>query len=201
MAKAVKTNHDGKAPRTQQQRRDATSAAVLESAMKLFGEKGYQHTSLEDIAQDCGTTIRPIYHYYKSKKKLFLAVAEAREDYLFQVLEGIEKDTQQPLPLSEYWRVFTQVCQEPGFRQTVLIDAPNILGRERWESSPIVEKAIDYFFTLYPNLTDQSRMLISRVLVAALIEAAMVLSESDGEGQPSFEELFAMFETITGIRS
>lgn len=189
-----------KSHRTQQERRDTTSSAVLASAIKLFGENGYQKTSLEDIAQDCGTTIRPIYHYFKNKKSLFQAVTENKEQYLLEMLESVEQDTQAPLPLTTYWQVFTQVCQEPGFRQIVLIDSPNFLGRERWLESPIVKKAIDYFYVLYPNLSEQSRMLMSRVFVAALIEAAMVLSESDGDDQLSFDELFAALERLTGIR-
>ena len=118
-----KSNITSKSPRTQQQRRDATSSAVLESAVALFGEKGYQKTSLEDIASHCGTTIRPIYHYYKNKKNLFLAVAELREQQLLEAFESIEEESQQPLPISDYWRIFAAMCKEPGFRQIVLLDA------------------------------------------------------------------------------
>lgn len=192
-----------KAQRTQQERRDATSNAVLQSAVKLFGERGYQKTSLEDIAADCGTTIRPIYHYYKNKKSLFLAVAEFREQQLLEVFENLEAEQGHegnPLPLTTYWQVFTQVCQEPGFRQIVLLDAPTILGRDRWLKSPIVLKAIDYFYDLYPSLGEQNRILVARVFVAALTEAALVLSEYESqEKQPSFTELLRIFEGLTGV--
>ena len=56
--------------RTQAQRREETQQAVLDSASRLFGEKGYAGTSLEEIAADCGLTIRPIYHYFGNKKAL-----------------------------------------------------------------------------------------------------------------------------------
>ncbi|MDX1696333.1 MAG: TetR/AcrR family transcriptional regulator, partial [Ketobacteraceae bacterium] len=98
----------GKPARTQKQRRETTSAAVLQSAIKLFGRQGYQNTSLEDIAADCGTTIRPIYHYYKNKKSLFLAVAEALESHLLEVLEALENQHADPLPVSAYWQAFTE---------------------------------------------------------------------------------------------
>lgn len=187
-----------KQPRTQQQRRDATSRAVLESATLLFGDKGYQNTSLEEIAQHSGNTIRPIYHYFKSKKNLFKHVAEAKETYLLKVFESMDAGGAEQLPIPVYWDAFTRVCKEPGFRQIVLIDAPNVLGKERWMESPIVAKAWDYFDNVYPQLNPTSRRLVSRVCVAGLIEAAMVLSESDNDGeQESFDELLKFYALIT----
>lgn len=58
--------------RTQQERRSATTQVVLENATNLFGSRGYQATSLEDIAEASGTTIRPVYHYFGNKLNLFL---------------------------------------------------------------------------------------------------------------------------------
>ncbi len=65
-----------KPKRTQAERREQSRNAVLESACRLFGDRGYANTSLEDIAADCNLTIRPIYHYFGSKKDLFSAVTE-----------------------------------------------------------------------------------------------------------------------------
>lgn len=202
MSKSGKQDKAAKPPRTQQERRDATSSAVLQSAIRLFGQRGYQNTSLEDIAADCGTTIRPIYHYYRNKKNLFLTATETLETQLLGVFEGMEAQQTGQMPVSAYWQAFTEVCQQEGFRQIVLLDAPNFLGRDRWLNSPIVNKAIDYFYALYPGLGEKSRMLVSRVFVAALTEAALVLSEYDGEEEPpSFAELMAIFESLTGVRA
>lgn len=187
--------------KTQQQRRDETSAAVLESACKLFGENGYQKTSLEDIAKDCGTTIRPIYHYYSNKKNLFLAVVEAKEAELFEAMLALEADAQveaNPVPVSVYWKTFMAFGRDAGFRQVVLVDSPAILGRERWAATPILHKAIDFFYGLYPVLQETSRQLIARMLVAALVEAAMVLSEAgEAEGEPAFDDIFALFDLMS----
>ena len=62
--------------RTQAERREESRQAVLDSACRLFGARGYAATSLEDIAADCGLTIRPIYHYFGNKLALFTAVNE-----------------------------------------------------------------------------------------------------------------------------
>ena len=73
--------------KTQAQRREESSKAVLESATRLFGEHGYADTSLEQIAEDCGLTIRPIYHYFGNKKALFAAVNDAMEARILEAMD------------------------------------------------------------------------------------------------------------------
>lgn len=186
-------------PRTQQQRRDGTSQAVLESACALFGARGYQDTALEDIAMDCGTTIRPIYHYFKSKKNLFLAVTEHMEQKLFESLQTVNARNNERASLLNYWEAFTSFGQDAAFRQIVLVDAPSILGRERWENSPVVTLAIDILCSLVPHLRPESRILVARMLVAALTEAALALSEpGNAEKERAFEEVSALIKTLLG---
>lgn len=185
--------------RTQQQRRDATSQAVLESACALFGSHGYQHTALEDIALDCGTTIRPIYHYFKSKKNLFLAVTEHMEQQLFESLKALQDRGMRPIAVGEYWETFTRFSHDAAFRQIVLVDAPNVLGRDRWDHSPVVALVIDIICPLFPQLQKSSQILIARMIVAALTEAALALSDpGNSEKERAFEEVSALIKQLTG---
>lgn len=48
---------------------------IINSAEKLFQEKKFEKTSIEDVAKDSGLTIRTIYRYFISKEDLFFAVA------------------------------------------------------------------------------------------------------------------------------
>lgn len=188
--------------RTQQQRRDATRQAVLESACVLFGARGFQGTSLEDIAMDCGTTIRPIYHYFKSKKNLFLAVTEHMEHTLFESLQVVNAGPDTSASLVNYWETFTTYGQDAAFRQIVLVDAPSILGRERWETSPVVKLAMDILCSQFPQLRQESRHLIARMLVAALTEAALALAEpGNAEKERAFEDVSVLIKTLMGFSS
>lgn len=189
-------------PRTQQQRRDTTRQAVLESACVLLGARGYQDTALEDIALDCGTTIRPIYHYFKSKKNLFLAVTEHKEQQLFESLQTVNAQSNAPASLLHYWETFISFSQDAAFRQIVLVDAPTVLGRERWESSPVVTLALDILRAQFPQLRQESRNLIARMLVAALTEAALALSEpGNTEKERAFEDVSALIKMLIGASS
>jgi AcrR family transcriptional regulator len=46
---------------------DAAKAKVADAAMKVFAEKGYQETTMDDIAKELGVTKGALYHYYRLK--------------------------------------------------------------------------------------------------------------------------------------
>jgi len=49
---------------------------LLDSALDLFSENGYQHTTMDDIAASLGMAKRTIYSHYGDKKSLFKAVLQ-----------------------------------------------------------------------------------------------------------------------------
>ena len=163
--------------RSQAERRARTRGAVLESATRLFGEKGYDATSLEDIAADCGTTIRPIYHYFGGKQQLFAAVNDAMEERIL-ISQASSAPAADAAAGVSAWRAFLALCREPGFRQVVLVDAPHVLGRARWADGPVPRATLERLRGSELGEGANGR-LVARVLVAALGEAALAIAESD----------------------
>jgi AcrR family transcriptional regulator len=162
--------------RTQAQRRAATRTAVLESACRHFGSKGFADASLDAIASDCGLTIAPIYHYFGNKRALFEAVVERMND---RILESLHASSQAGSESGRSaWRAFLTLCDDPGFRRIVLIDAPTVLGRERWAESAVYRTAGDLLSQERGATSDVSR-LERRMLLGALAEAALTVAESD----------------------
>ena len=62
---------------THAERRAGTQAAVMKAARKLFGERGFAATSVDDIAAASRVAKGAIYHYFRTKNDLFEAVFEA----------------------------------------------------------------------------------------------------------------------------
>lgn len=60
-------------------RREANKAqkkeAFITAAEKLFAEKGFENTSIEEIVKYSGLTKRTLYQYFLSKEDLFYAIA------------------------------------------------------------------------------------------------------------------------------
>ncbi len=64
-------------PRTTEQNqiiREATQSRLIESALALFAERGYAHTSIRKIADHAGVSLGLLYHYFSSKESLLTAV-------------------------------------------------------------------------------------------------------------------------------
>jgi AcrR family transcriptional regulator len=54
-----------------------TRAKLLEAARQLIREKGYEHTTLQEVAQRAGMTSGAIYGNFKNRDELFISLAEA----------------------------------------------------------------------------------------------------------------------------
>ncbi len=80
---------------------EETVNLILETAMKLFAEKGYEHTSIQDIINNLGGLSKgAIYHHFRSKEDILDAVttkmSEQSNKMLFEIqncpgLTGKEK--------------------------------------------------------------------------------------------------------------
>lgn len=55
---------------------------IIESAIKLFSNKGFEGTSVREIAADAGVNVAMINYYFESKEKLFESVVEYRTSFL-----------------------------------------------------------------------------------------------------------------------
>ena len=59
-------------------KRERTRAALIEAAAKVIGEKGWEGTSLDEVAQRAGMSRGAIYGNFKDREELFLAVVQTR---------------------------------------------------------------------------------------------------------------------------
>lgn len=71
-------------------------AGIGEAAAKLFYEKGYIETSIDDIAQSIKMTKGGIYYYFKSKNEILYFVLEHYVDLFLENLEQELKKISDP---------------------------------------------------------------------------------------------------------
>lgn len=61
-------------------------AAILDSALAVFAERGYHATSIDDIAREGGVSKALIYEHFDSKQKLYEELLEQHAGELFERL-------------------------------------------------------------------------------------------------------------------
>jgi AcrR family transcriptional regulator len=57
-----------------------TRGRILDAAREVFGERGYEGTSVRGVAASAGVDAALVHHYYGSKQQLFLAASELPVD-------------------------------------------------------------------------------------------------------------------------
>ncbi|OBA06913.1 TetR family transcriptional regulator [Paenibacillus polymyxa] len=64
---------------------------IVQSAVRLFMEKGYRATSIQDIADDCSIAKGSLYKFFESKEELFVSILKQRQQYMMDEVERIRK--------------------------------------------------------------------------------------------------------------
>lgn len=68
---------------------EQTIEQILSISAKLFIEKGYDKTSIQDIINALGMSKGAIYHHFKSKEEILNAVLEQRSNYNTQMFSNL----------------------------------------------------------------------------------------------------------------
>jgi len=68
-------------------KKQQTRKAIIDAAIGLFTEKGFEQTSMDELARAAGVGKGTIYGYFKAKEEIFLAYCEAEIDFAFAALD------------------------------------------------------------------------------------------------------------------
>ena len=76
-----------KAPATNVKKSEETRTRILEAALKLFRERGFENTTMRDIAKEAGMALGAAYYYFDSKDALVLGFYERSQTELTPLRE------------------------------------------------------------------------------------------------------------------
>ena len=68
---------------------DVRKQELLDAALQLFTEKGYEGTSINDIIKKVGVTKGAFYYYFKSKEEVLDILTERQTDIIIGFLQKI----------------------------------------------------------------------------------------------------------------
>lgn len=66
-----------------------TRAELIEAARQLFANKGFDNTTMNEIAELSGKGRRTLYTYFKSKAEIFMAVVDQETNRIIEHIEEI----------------------------------------------------------------------------------------------------------------
>jgi AcrR family transcriptional regulator len=68
--------------------RDAKSSLILDAARKVFAQKGFYETRLEDIANEAGFSKASLYNYFQDKEEIFFSIAVRESNLLIDAIQS-----------------------------------------------------------------------------------------------------------------
>ena len=112
---------------------EATRAALIKAARKLFARHGYADTDIETVARRTRVTRGALYHHFKDKQDLFSAVFDLEEQKLTATVAQAAGGNSGPWDgILAGCNAFLDACLDPAVQRIVLIDALAVLGWARW---------------------------------------------------------------------
>jgi AcrR family transcriptional regulator len=192
----------------QTKRSEATRARLIGAARALFAKRGYADVGTEEIVRRAKVTRGALYHHFADKKDLFRAVHEQIEEELTSTVAAqlAEAGEQDPLEiLLDGTRTFLDHCVDPEVARISLMEAPGVLGWPEWRRieerygiglvSAALQGAMDA-----GALRRQPVPPLAHVLLAGLVEAGLMIANSDDPVTAREEAEGALITLLEGLR-
>jgi len=189
--------------RTQAARSAATRDALIAAARPLFAARGFGSVGTEEIVRAAGVTRGALYHQFDDKTELFAAVFEAVEAEITQRIAAATDGSAITDPI-ELMRLgaatWLAACTEPEIQRIVLVEAPAVLGYERWREVSL-RHGLGLVQTLLLYAMEVGRVRrqpvepLAHVLIGALDEAALYVAQS-ADADQALAEVSAVLDDL-----
>lgn len=161
--------------------RSDTREKIQDVALELFGEQGYDKTSLREIAERLGVTKAALYYHFKTKEEIITSLLQAAGERLDKVSEWMAGKDPTPENRRELLERYAAAINEGGghFKLMRLMQenqpalrelAAGLKGHERMKAF------VEFLVDPGASLTDQ---LKARLSIMVLHMGQFALQETD----------------------
>lgn len=163
----------------QAERRAATTEAILKAGRRLFGDRGFAATTIDDIAEAAQVAKGAVYHHFATKEAVFAAVFDAvSRDLVAEIDRAVRTEKDVLAAIVAGTQHYFAACAKGPTGQIILRDGPAVLGWERWR-----EIDAQHFGGKFPRaltaamdaglIARQPIEPLARLLLGAVTEAAV----------------------------
>src|SRR5512139_2032486 len=161
-----------------QQRSEETRSRILEAAIKLFSNRGYNKASVDDICAEAGISKGAFYHHFESKQGLFLALLDGWLKTIDNAIEA-SKDKTAPETFLAMTGAFPYIFQTAGQGLPMFLEFWLQASRDEkiWQASIAPYRRYHQYFT---SLIEKGVAEGSFVEVDPELAARMIVSMAMG---------------------
>lgn len=122
-------------PKVSEDYKERKKEILLECALKCFGEKGYQSTTMDDIVAYSKTSKGLIYNYFKSKEELYITLMQERTKHSFEIFnerfKNLHSATQK---LRELFRIYRETPLSDDWKNLIRVHMEFWINSARYEN-------------------------------------------------------------------
>ncbi|MCU6670966.1 TetR/AcrR family transcriptional regulator [Enterobacteriaceae bacterium H4N4] len=184
---------------------EETRATLLMTARKVFSERGYADTSMDDLTAQAGLTRGALYHHFGDKKGLLAAVVDQIDDEMDQRLQAISDSAEDPWEgFCSRCRAYLEMALEHEFQRIVLRDAKAVLGGASPESQRHCMESMQHLIRnlitsgIIDNVSVEG---LASLIYGSLAEAAFWIAEGNDSDTRLAQAIKALNLLLRGLRS
>jgi AcrR family transcriptional regulator len=145
-------------PKVSDAYKEERRAALLDSALHCFAEKGYAATTIDDIVRHAKVSKGAIYNYFKSKEEIFLQILENRNDtYFAELRRRFEMCPDASSKLRHLIARFRDLPKSADKRSWGLVNLEFWLYASRQELDHLIAKQYEMFIKLYHEILEEGK--------------------------------------------
>lgn len=130
---------------------EQTQERIVDTSVKLFIEKGYEQTTIQDILDALNLSKGGLYHHFKSKEEILEAVKQKRAQYAADMLHDLIQNTKAENAKEKLKKIFWKLgtSTETHVLDTILSQVSNphfVIGALQNavnQDAPIIAKLIE----------------------------------------------------------
>ncbi|MDR0359296.1 MAG: TetR/AcrR family transcriptional regulator [bacterium] len=183
------------------ERGQATRDRLVAVATRLFAELGYEETSIEQVLHESGVSRGALYHHFGGKEALFEAVLEEVEQDIGRRLQADIAEADGLLALIRAGCLgWIRMTADPVIQQVLLVDAPSVLGWQRWRELD-EQHTLGEIKALLAAVAQEGRLdpaqvdLMAYVWIAVMNEIALYIARAE-DGEAARREGEAVVDTF-----
>ncbi|MBI6920810.1 MULTISPECIES: TetR/AcrR family transcriptional regulator [Pseudomonas] len=162
---------------------EETRAALLAAARRVFSEKGYAETSMDDLTAQAGLTRGALYHHFGDKKGLLAAVVEQIDSEMDARLQAISDNAENAWEgFHGRCEAYLQMALEPEIQRLVLRDARAVLGDASPEAQRHCVKSMQHLIdSLIAQgvVAEMDSEALASLIYGSLSEASFWIADGD----------------------
>ncbi|MGW0246329.1 TetR/AcrR family transcriptional regulator [Nocardia goodfellowii] len=185
-----------------------TKNAIVDAAKKLFVERGYDDTSVDDIARASNVSKGAVYHHFRDKQQVFAEVYRAAT----AVVTGVVAEAVLAVPADSWERVEVAVraairtyAGDPEAR-ALLRQVIRVLGEDKTKelelelALPLIRGLLDEMARI-GELRSFDTDIAAQLAFRVLCEASLIVAAADDPAAVSLEAETVMLQMLEGLRT